>query len=326
MINKAAAKAGFSRRYDYKRYKLTLGFTLVIAGLLLLVSFLASRFAAGEGRPLPGFMKTTVFGQLYLYNMIAFLCGAIVLIIDPRMLIFDGIPSNRWNMYFKSGINAGSLIANKLLFCVCSVLRIYLIGAAGTLLIGLLTRSGDSVTGILDWVLVILLGVCMQLILIMPGVFFGSFLYKRLVISAINLVAAAGLFALLMVSGYTGAQDEAAGAAAVRGMIMPSPTALSLIAFACLVLGAVGAYFFASAKIRSYEVEELDDDELMRLGITRDIVVYERDEDEYSVAISGPELYEVDEELPVPKFETGKNAAKEEKNAADLWDDDGFDV
>ncbi len=317
MINKAASGVGFSRKYDYRRHKLTIGYTLFFAGIFLLASLAVAKLVAGANRLLPAFINTTVVGQLYIYNLIAFSLIAITLMVDSRMLIFDGIPTNRWNLFFKSGIAPGKLIFNKLFFSIGAVLRVYLIGAVGAFALGFLFKSGESAAGLVDWILAVVLGVCMLLVLILPAIFFGSFVYKRLAVSGVVLVTAVGVFLLLYVGGYLAARDEAGAIAAIRSLVMPAPTAISVIAFGCLVLFSVGAYLFASSRIRNYEIEELDDEELMRLGVTRDIVIYERDEDDYEVAISGPELFEAEDNLPEPTFEHGETADGDRKKKRD---------
>lgn len=303
MINKAASGSGFTRKYDYRRYKLTIGYTLFFSFVLFGITFAISRFAAGSSGLLPQFMQTTVFGQLYLYNIVALALTAIGLIIFPKMMIFDDIPTNRWNLFFKSGISIGKLIGNKVLFCVSSILRVYAIGALGALLLGLLTKSGDTQAGILQWVLTFLLGICMLMTLIMPAVFFGSFLYNRFVLSAILLVSSLGIGFLLFSAGYITPADETVALQSMMALIRFSPTSLLIISIACSILFTVGAFMLASSKIKNYEIEELDDDELIQLGITKDIVVYERDEDDYEVAISGPEIFDVESSVPEPKFE-----------------------
>lgn len=305
MIRTAVGTAGFLRRYDYRRYKLTIGYTLFYSLGLFAVSALIARFAAGSSHPLPAFIRTTVTGQLYIHNLIVFAAVAVALLINPRMVIFDEIPTNRWNLFYKSGIRAGQLIANKLLFCIGSVLRIYLISAAFSLVLGLLLHP-ESSSGAGGLVRLLLLGICMLLVLIMPGLFFGAFFYKRIMVRCVCLLSAAGVVGLLMLAGYFGAQDEASAAAAVRSLVHPAPTALSVIAAALLILCALGAWLIAGAKLRNYEVEELDDRELLRLGMTRDIVVYEQNGSSMAVAISGPELFG-DGEPFAPDFGSDEN-------------------
>ena len=300
-MSKAASKIGFIRSYNYKRFRLSIVYSAFYALCLAVIALAVSKLAAGALGALPEFLSFGPFGQLYLYNILVYFVLTVYLIALPGMLIFDGIPTNRWNLYCKGGISVNALIFNKLLFCLGSLVRIYALGLVPVLAVGFLTASGSAAT-ILDLLLAALLGVCILLVVVMPALFFASFLYNRFAVGALVLVGAAGAGALLWRAGYFGAADEAAGIAAVRALILPAPLSLSVIAIACLLLFSLGAFLFASSKARGYEVEELDDDALIALGVTRDMMIYERDGDEFEVAISGPDVHGIDEEPDEPDF------------------------
>ncbi len=300
-MSKAASKISFIRRYDYKRFRLSIGYSGFYALGLAAIVLAVTKLAAGSLGAFPEFLSYGPFGQLFFYNLLVFFVLTIYLIALPGMLIFDGIPTNRWNLYYKNGIGINTLIFNKLLFCVGSLARIYALGLAPILAVGFLTANGSAAT-ILDLVLCALLGVCILLAVVMPALFFGSFLYNRFAVGPLVLLGAAGTGLLLWRAGYFNAADEASAITAVRALMLPAPLSLSVIAIACLLLFSLGAFLFASSKARSYDVEELDDEALIALGVTRDMMVYERDGEDFEVAISGPEVFGIDEELEEPDF------------------------
>lgn len=311
-MSRVASKVGFVRRYDYKRFRLTIGHSAIYAVVLAAVALAVCKFAAGSLGAFPAFLSAGPFGAVYFYNLLIYFALTIYLAVFPGMLIFDGIPTNRWNLYFKSGIGIPALIFNKLLFCVGSLLRIYALGLVPVAAVGFLTAGGTGATA-LEVLLCTVLGVCLVLAVVMPALFFGSFLYRRLVVGALAVVGAAASGFLLWRGGYFSASDEAAAIAAVRSLVMPAPLSLSVVAVAFLILFGLGAYLFASSRAKNYDVEELDDEALIALGVTKDMVVYERDGDDFEVAISGPEVFGLEEEQAEESEPEEDRGAKEKK-------------
>ena len=300
-MNQAAGKPGFVRRYDYKRHHLTIGYTLFYSAVLALVTLLVCKAAAGHFSVLPSFLGASPFGVLYFYNILVYVTLSVGLILCPLMLMFDGLPTNRWNLYYKNGIAPAKLIFNKLLFCVGSLLRVYALGALLAFVVGFLTR-GTTGTGVGDLVRVFLLGAAIVLLLVMPALFFAVFLYNRFLVSLFVALSSVGVFFLLHAYHYFSAPDETAAIAAVRALGGFSPTGAVVPAVALLLIFSGGMFLFAVPRVRSYNTEELDDEALIQLGISKNVMVYEKDGSDYEVAISGPEVNGLADEPELPDF------------------------
>ncbi len=295
-MNTQAGRLGFMRRYDLKRFRFTIVPSLIYAGALSVIS-LGLALLTNLSLPiyLPEFLRSGPFGLAYIYTNCCFAALTIYLAINPSLVMHDGLRDNSWNMYIKFGVKPAALELNKLLVCLCAVLRVYAIGYALTCGIGFLMRNDSAVAGIVDLLLLAVLGALGLIVILLPAYGVSVFTSNGIIIRLLVVVSAAAMLFLLERGGYYFFMDEGYHILTVNDILTPSPTSLSLIAPVVLLIFGALAMIFSRRRAMRYEVEALGEEELKTLGITRDTVIYERNSGRYDVVISGPEVHGVED-------------------------------
>ncbi|MEG1417042.1 MAG: hypothetical protein RSC55_00240 [Oscillospiraceae bacterium] len=185
----------------------------------------------------------------------------------------------------------------KLAVIACALLRIYGMALVPSLALGALL-GGISGASLVSCIFTALIGVCGMIIIIAPALAVGTLIYNRAISSLVVIASSAILFFLLRTGGYFSYESGTGIPDAVRGLIMPSPLSLSVTALAFVIIFVIGSVALCLSRIKKYDEEELDDNDLMTLGISKEIAIYERSGDRLTVLVSGMALSGEHEALP----------------------------
>jgi len=98
--------------------------------------------------------------------------------------------------------------------------------------------------------------------------------------------------------------------AGTNNLVNPiNPLGLILITIVFTAVFCVIAYLTAVSRARNYNIEELDDELLVSLGVSEDMLVLEEGRNQFNVAISGPDVNAVDFHIQVPAMTAEYQAA-----------------
>ena len=272
------------RRYDLSRFRLGLVRSGIYAGGLFALSFALALFARAS---LLSFLPATLgegpFGAAYLCTLLSLAASALWLIIDPRPLMLDTLRSNALNLYYKLGSKPLPLALVRPTIILWALLRIYLAAFALSALAGLALGAPGSIADIL---IALLLGICGIITLVCPALLAGALVYSRPISSLAVALSAAAYFLALRISG---AFAPLGGWGIADGGYLNALLLPLIVAVVGALLGGAGV-FICSKKLTRYDEEELDDDDLTSLGVTKDIAVYARGGNRFTAIISGAEL------------------------------------
>ncbi len=304
-MSRAKSGSAFSRGYAFRRFNLSAGYMIFYALMLTAVTVGITQVLASTrlsfGVVAPEFLYSTPLGLIYVYNIVCFAVFAIGTVAFPSYVRLDELQNNRWYMLSKMGIPVSTLVTSRIAVAFVGVLRIYLLGFALTLGISLVI-SGFALTGVGYLALSFAAGVLCAVLVISPLFLLSSLVGGRLVLSlcAVVLAALAGL--LMHLCGYFSPDSYEAVAAATARLVSLSPTGLLLCS---VILGAAclfGAVSVCTKKCGAYNIEELDADALISLDVRPELLILEKGQKGYSVAISGPEVNNADIDLPLPQI------------------------
>ncbi|MDO4566278.1 MAG: hypothetical protein Q4B42_03005 [Oscillospiraceae bacterium] len=291
--------ARYLRKYEFKRFKLgLLRFGIYAGGIFLLTLALALVARASLLLTLPSCMGATPVGVCCICVAVSLAACALKLIIDPKILLLDTLRSNALNLLCKFGAGKTALALARPFVALWGHLRVYFAAFALSLALGFALSDGSSQAGVLDILRIFALGIFSLLILIMPALFVGTLLTNRAAGSLAALVGGALVLLLMYNSGFFAVIDEASLIAAVRGITGFSLSSAILIGFVFLLFFGGGAFLLCSRRLSDYDEEELDSDDLIGLGVSKDIAVYELEDDKLSLIISGPEINGFGDRLP----------------------------
>ncbi len=272
------------RRYDFLRFRLGLVRGGIYAGGLFALSLVLALLARASLLSfLPYSLGEGSFGIAYLCMILSLAASALWLIIDPRPLMLDTLRSNALNLYYKLGSRPRPLALVRPSVVLWGLLRVYLTAFALSALAGLALGGLGSVADIL---IALLLGLCGIITLVCPALLTGAISFNRLLSSLTVALSAGVFFAALRISGALAPLDglSFADAGYLKTLLLPL-----VVALISALLGGAGV-MLCSKKLVRYDEEELDDDDLMSLGVTEDIAVYTRGGNRCTVVISGAEL------------------------------------
>jgi hypothetical protein len=146
-----------------------------------------------------------------------------------------------------------------------------------------------------------------------------------------------GIVAFLMYNSGHFRFDEPQDVISSTGrLISLYPLGLLIIPVAFTIIFPIISYVSAVNRSRNYNTERLDDELLVSLGVTENMLVLEEGRNRFNVAVSGPDVNNVDFLVPVPDFnEYFQQASPPQRERApqrrqqqnpDMYDDqDGYE-
>lgn len=308
----AKTSVAIDRKIQKKRNKQSIGYTIfysvLLAGLTVAITFVLAAYAGSLPIVVPRFLYDSIVGILYVYNAVSLVLIWLTAFLFPRPYQFQSLADNSWNMLYKFGVKPGKLARGKINGNVFSQLFTYIIGFAFSGVFAYL-KSSDRTLNIKLIAFLALVGIFSVLIIVMPTIATGAITRGRIGLRLVILLVGAFVGYLLYSNGYHLCASVDDIAASTAKLISLNPLGLVLIGVVFSILFPIIALSSAVSRIKDYNVEDQDEDDLIDLGINSDTLVLTRGRSRYLVAISGPDINGSDTDIEIPPLD----------------DDDGFD-
>lgn len=298
-----SSSTALDRKMVKKRHNLTIGYIVFYSATLTLVSmglsFLLGGTAGTVSFNIPRFLYDSVIGMLFIYNVVAIILQWLFAVIAPGVYQFKELSNNSWNMLYKMDVKPTGLALNKLRVCVFSNLAIYLLGFLFSVGIGFL-KSSDRSPDIKTVIFLALIGILSLLVFITPTLAVGAISKGKLFLR-LTLLACGGLvFFLLYSCGYLNCAELEDIAASTSKLISLNPLGLVIVPVLFTIVFPIITISTATSRARNYNIEELDDELLVSLGVAENMLVLEEGRNRFNVAISGPDVNDADFDIEVP--------------------------
>jgi hypothetical protein len=303
------SNTALDRKMVKKNHKLSFGYLVFYSVLLSLLtlglSFLLGGIAGTVRYTIPGFLYDSIIGMLYVYNAVALVFQWLFALLFPGVYQFKGLSDNSWNMLYKMDVKPGRLAMNKLRVCIFSNLGIYLMGFILAFGIGFL-KSSDKSMDIMTVLLLAACGIMALLTLITPTLAVGAATKGKTPLR-LSILVAGGLVAFSIYScGYFNCAAVSDITTSTGNLISLNPLGLLLIPALFAIVFPIITLSTASARAKNYNIEELDDELLVSLGVAENMLVLEEGRNRYNVAISGPDVNDADFDIQVPEMMPNK--------------------
>jgi hypothetical protein len=237
--------------------------------------------------------------MLYIYNCVALVLLWFFTFLFPGPFQFTGLSDNSWNMLYKLNVKPGGLVANKINICIFSFLGAYLMGFLISTGAGYL-KSSDKSIDVMFVIFMALVGILSLLVFITPTLFVGA-ISRGKALLRVTVLVSGGLAVFFAYScGYFECAKIEDVENSISALISFNPLGLVIIPAVFTIVFPIIAYSSAVSRARSYNVEELDDDILLSLGVADDMLVLEEGRNKFNVTISGPDLNDADFSIEAP--------------------------
>lgn len=299
----AKTSVAIERKMQNKRNRQSLGYSIfygvLLAGITAGAVFFLTASAGSLPVAVPRFLYDSIPGILYTYNAVALVLMWLTAFLFPRPYYIKALRDNSWNMLYKFGVRPGRLAGARIRGNILSQLVTYGFGFALAAAFAYLLSSDRAVDIMLIGYLA-LVGVFSILIMLMPVVAMGAMSRGKFVLRLGILLVGGILAYLLYFNAYHVCAELADIAASTQKLISLSPTGLVLVAALFCILFPIITTVAVSSRVRQYNVEDQDEEDLVDLGITGNMLVLTRGRSRYNVAISGPDINGVDTALHIP--------------------------
>ena len=314
------SNTALNRKMVKKNHKLSFGYIVFYSVLLSVVSlglsFLLGGIAGTVRYIIPAFLYDSIIGMLYIYNAVALVFQWLFAFLFPGVYQFKGLSDNSWNMLYKMDVRPGNLAMNKIRVCIFSNLGIYLMGFILAFGIGFL-KSSDKTMDIMTIILMAVCGLMALLTSITPTLAVGAASRGKTLLR-LSILLSGGLVAFSTYScEYFNVAEVSDITKSTSSLISINPLGLLLIPALFAIVFPIITLSVASSRAKNYNIEELDDELLVSLGVAENMLVLEEGRNHYNVAISGPDVNDADFDIEVPEMIPNKppRPARNDANA-----------
>ncbi|MEG1556975.1 MAG: hypothetical protein RR368_00930 [Oscillospiraceae bacterium] len=279
------------RRLSSKKHKIGFFFSLLysclIASIALALYYGLPLLAGNVRAAISPQLTSTFFGALYFYDIAALLSIIFFSFIMPSLYFYDGLTTNKWHMLRKFDISSPLMGLNKLIFGIFSIMRIYVLGFALVCGIQVLSRSAFDLAAALKLLAV---GALALVFFVSIAMGFASFASSRGLLRFVILLESVLLLFYLYIMNFFYLSDISFIQRSVHLMLELKLTGIVIIPIAVFALFAMISAFASGSRANKYQLEALNDDMLIKLGVTRSLCVLEKDKDGLSTVFDGADV------------------------------------
>lgn len=308
----AKTSLAIERKMQNRRNRQGFGYAvfygILLAGITLLTIVLLANAAGSLPITIPRYLYESIIGNLYIYNSVALILMWLTAFLFPRPYQIAALTDNSWNMLYKLGVRPGSLVGAHIRSNLFSQLFTYCWGFAITLAVAYF-RMADREFNYRLAAYLAAVGVLSLLIMITPVIAAGAVSRRKILLSLVVLLSGALVAYLLYYNGYHICAGESDIAASTNKLISTDLFGLVLIAALFTLLFIAIAMGAASARVKRYNVEDQDEEDLADLGVDGNMLVLTRGRSRYHVAISGPDIHNSGHHINVPALDDVYEAA-----------------
>ncbi|GEM_PF-5534232 len=236
---------------------------------------------------IPPFLYSSFFGLAVTYVGVSLVLMTVCLVVNPSLVEFFELSTNRWNLLTMMGISVPGLVTAKLGITLVSMWGYYSLGYLFTICVGFAFNFQFVINYLITAYVV---GLTLIFLFITVAMMFGSFTANRIVLRVFVILGFGVDVAVLYFYGIIGGEVEmiAENIAAMTSLAKPN----SFLIVSMVLFLAAYALMMTAASSRStkYQWESFDESELESLTSGKETELYVGDDIHHTTVFNTIEM------------------------------------